>query len=376
MAAAICASSLPTAMPTPTSHNPFAPPALPGPEQLAAYVQGRLTKAEQHAVERALEADTLLRDAVDGLRAPGALEAMHSLNHLRPKRGGAFPWAPWMAGIVVIAVVGVLLWPEDAPAPATIAERPAAPVAATPVDLGSTPIEEEELATAVELPVAEQIGRPQPSSTKYGGNLATVDRSTDVEPLADRRSDPSTMARPEAPRPLRGSPRTSVQLIYLHDLKLVHPKELYARDLLLTVPPGGVDARHADQRTQQQEQRGVRNLTYTDFMDEAMARFARADDRGCLEELNFLLTQYPDDPNALFYAGQCTYNLGLYERARHYLHRAATHPIDVFHEEATWYHALTLERLGEHTAAREAFGRIVAQGGFYAERAAEKLGTP
>lgn len=363
-------------MPTPTSHNPFAPPASPGPEQLAAYVQDRLTEAEQHAVERALEADPLLRDTVDGLREPGAVEAMRSLHQQRPKHGGTSSWAPWVAGIALIAVVGVLFWPEEPPAPAPVAEQPATSVPVAEVDLGSTPIAEEELATAVELPVAEQIGRPQPTSARDDGRPAPVDRTTDVEPLADRRPDPSTMARPEAPRPLRGSPRTSVQLIYLHDLKLVHPKELYARDLLLTVPPGGVDASHADRRTQQQEQRGVRNLAYTTFMDEAMARFARADDRGCLEELNFLLTQYPDDPNALFYTGQCTYNLGLYERARHYLHRAATHPIDVFHEEATWYHALTLERLGEHTAAHEAFGRIVAQGGFYAERAQEKLSTP
>jgi hypothetical protein len=363
-------------MPTPITHNPFAPPASPGPEQLAAYVQGRLTEAEQHAVERALEADPLLRDAVDGLREPGAVEAMRSLHHLRPKRGGASSLGPWVAGIVVIGLVGILLWPEEAPTPTPLAELATAPVPEPPMNLGSTPIAVEELESAVELPVAEQIGRPQPKQATDEDHTAPVDRSTDVEPLADRRPDPSTIARPEAPRPLRGSPRSSVQLIYLHDLKLVHPKELYAKDLLLTVPPGGVDASHADSRTQQQYQRGVRNLAYTTFMDQAMARFARADDRGCLEELNFLLTQYPDDPNALFYAGQCTYNLGLYERARHYLHRAATHPIDVFHEEATWYHALTLERLGDRTAAREAFGRIVAQGGFYAERAGEKLVAP
>lgn len=363
-------------MSTPTNHNPFAPPASPGPEQLAAYVQGRLTAAEQHAVERALEADPLLRDAVDGLREPGSLEAMHNLGHLRPKHGGPSSWAPWVAGILAIAVVGVLLWPEDAPAPTSVAERPVAPVPVPQIDLGSSPIAENEFKAAVEPPVAEQIGRPQRTPGTITDPAVSVDRRTDVEPLADRRPDPSTLARPEPPRPLRGSTRTSVQLIYLHDLKLVHPKELYAKDLLLTVPPGGVDASHADRRIQQQEQRGVRNLAYTTFMDEAMGRFARADDRGCLEELSFLLTQYPDDPNALFYAGQCTYNLGLYERARHYLHRAATHPIDVFHEEATWYHALTLERLGDHTAAREAFGRIVAQGGFYAERASEKLDTP
>ena len=114
-------------------------------------------------------------------------------------------------------------------------------------------------------------------------------------------------------------------------------------------------------------------LHYNAFMDDALDKFVRNDHKGCLEELRFLLNQYPDDVNALFYAGLCSYNLGLNVRAKDFLHRAATHPVDVFDEEAQWYYALTLERIGDRDAAQDAFDRISQQGGFYAPRAAEKV---
>ena len=109
-------------------------------------------------------------------------------------------------------------------------------------------------------------------------------------------------------------------------------------------------------------------------MDEALGRFAENDHKGCLDDLRFLLAQYPDDVNALFYGGLCAYNLGMYDRARALLHRAATHPVDVFNEEAAWYHALTLERLGAD-GALDAFVRISANEGFYAEQARQHLAT-
>jgi hypothetical protein len=161
------------------------------------------------------------------------------------------------------------------------------------------------------------------------------------------------------------------QLLYLHDLKVVHPRALYAREPLLEVEPGGVDARYADRDQQRQARGSEQHMLYTAYLDEAMAHFARTHHKEALAELRFLLTQYPDDVNALFYAGLCAYNLGLNDRARSFLHRTATHPVDAFDEEATWYHALTLQRAGERQAAQEAFARIAAGGGFYAERAAE-----
>ena len=69
----------------------------------------------------------------------------------------------------------------------------------------------------------------------------------------------------------------------------------------------------------------------------------------------------------------CDLELGNMQRARSRLHRAAKHEIDVFREEAEWYHALALFGVGEREKAMAEFDRIAVENGFYAERAREQL---
>jgi hypothetical protein len=353
-------------MATPFPDSPFSP-APPTPAQLQAYAEGRLPPAEHNAVERALESDPLLRDALEGLQHPQAAAGWHALQRQRPGAGGQA--SLWVGGAVLLAVLAIALWPStgnqpnNAPTPPTsVAEPPEAPVET--IEQG--PLAIAEISEARELPATEQIGHRSDER-----HAAPVDRSTDVQPLADRRPDTALLSTPAtAAAPVRAT-RAVHQLLYLHDLKVVHPRALYAREPLLEADPGGVDARFADRDQQRQALGSEQHMLYTAYLDEAMAHFARAHHKEALAELRFLLTQYPDDVNALFYAGLCAYNLGLYDRARSFLHRAATHSVDAFDEEATWYHALTLQRAGEHQAAQEAFARIAAGGGFYSERAVE-----
>ena len=353
-------------MANPFPDSPFAP-APPTPAQLQAYAEGRLPPADQNAVERALESDPLLRDAMEGLQHPHAAAGWHALQRQRPGAAGHASY--WVGGAVLLAVLAIALWPSAAPqqnnapnAPTSVAQTPAAPVET----IEEEPLAIAEISEARELPATEQIGHRSDER-----HAARVDRSTDVQPLADRRPDTALLSSPATTAaPLR-APHSVHQLLYLHDLKLVHPRVLYAREPLLEVDPGGLDARYADRHQQQEALGSQQHMRYTAYLDEAMDHFARAHHKEALAELRFLLTQYPDDVNALFYAGLCAYNLGLYDRARSFLHRVATHPVDAFDEEATWYHALTLQRAGERQASQEAFASIAAGGGFYAERAAE-----
>ena len=360
-------------MPTRTTIDPFTSPEAPTAAQLIAYVEGKLSPAEQHRVELAMEADPLVRDALEGLHMPGALKAATDLEHARPAGGASSRWARWAGGgLVLVATVAVFLSQVDnrhsAEAPSSdLATTTKSPTEVPVVDMVDQPLEEAEIAEAIELPLTQQIGRIEEQQER---TEISVVRDAPIDRLEER----GTRITPTGPTPnvsTTRATRTSVQLLYLHDLKLVHPKELYARDPFMETGNNSVDARYSDRGQQQTDRSAIRNMTYTTFMDEALGRFANNDNRGCLDDLRFLLDQYPDDVNAYFYAGLCSYNLGLYKRARHFLHQAAIHQVDVFNEEATWYHALTLQRLGEQEAATEAFSRIAAGGGFYAERAHE-----
>jgi hypothetical protein len=358
-------------MPTRTNIDPFAPHEAPTAAQLIAYVEGRLSPEEQHRVELAMEADPFVLEAVEGLRMPGAIEAAAQMEHPRPS-GGSVSWMAWAVGGAILFGVGVIYFTQGdaikmSDPPPTVSTVPPQQAELSTNELADLPLEEAEIAAAIELPLTQQIGR---SEDQQQLSETPVVRDAPVDRLEERGTRVITTAPAPAVSPARPA-RSSVQLLYLHDLKLVHPKELYARDPVMELGNGGVDASYGDRGQQQTDRNAIRNVTYTSYMDEALDRFARNDNRGCLEELRFLMDQYPDDVNAQFYAGLCCYNLGLYKRARLFLHQAAIHNVDVFHEEATWYHALTLQRLGELDAATEAFSRIAASGGFYAERARE-----
>ena len=368
-------------MPTgPNIDRPFAAPELPSAEQLKAYLAGQLSDADAHAIERALEEDSLLREAVEGLQGPDALDGLNSLGHYRPNGPRSSGPGPMLlvgaiAGIALVAGIWLVVSP--------LLDRTGTSAAIPPVeDRGAVPempvgqtlplvMDKTEIAAAVEQPESLRIGHSFEAPLVVEKEQVTpIERETGVLPMPSTRPK-EPVVEPVRMRPERAS-RGSRQLLFLHDLKLVHPKELYPIGPAIDTEQLGVSARYTDRNSVESFSEAQRLQQYTAFMDAALAKFKINDHKGCLEDLRFLLEQYPDDVNALFYAGLCSHNLALYGRARSYLHRAATHSFDTFYEEAVWYHALTLERMGEVDAAREAYARIVAEDGFYAERASTR----
>lgn len=358
------------------SSNPFTkiPSALTQ-AQLKAYAEGRLKGEEAHAVEVHLENDPLLREAMEGLHLPGATAALQGLEGHRPT-GASGTFSAWMIGTVMVAgLIGAAWWMTTSQMkdqPVVVADEAQPPLPSEPPALEDLAVAE--ITAAVEIPETLHIGhdRNERHARAMQDQVERIEREA-MERITPRTSTTPPVTDPAPPARPKANGRTSRQLLFLHDLKVVHPQELYANGAGLTNDPDNVLARYIDSSTQQAEMAEQRRVLYIGFMDEALRKFVRNDHKGCLEELRFLLQQYPDDVNALFYAGLCSYNLGMNERARTFLQRAATHAVDVFDEEATWYHALSLERLGETEAAQESFVRIVARNGFYAERAEERL---
>ena len=363
-------------------HKPFADPPDVDQRTLRAYAAGELDAQAAQAVERALEADPLLADAAEGLAMPDAAEALAGLEAHRPGPTCPARLLRWLVLPLLFVLLGgwlvvsVLMdrtadteLPEDhamlLTAPDAFDEPPALELALTAT----------ELATVEELPETLQIGHRNDERHTLGmQEQRTVLQRERLERLGGQPVDATGLSAPPAARP-GSAPRSSRQLVYLHDLLVVHPDELHPRRAEVDMLDRHIPARHADRQALDAERTPIRTMAYLPFMEMALGRFVRNDHIGCLADLTFLLEQYPDDVNALFYGGLCAYNLGLYDRALRQLQRTATHPVDSFDEEAAWYHALTLERAGQPEAAQQAFARIAEGGGFYAERARSRLVT-
>lgn len=349
--------------------DPFAPRAPLSRALLERYAQGRLTPAEEHAVELHLEQDPLAHEAAEGLQLPGAVQGLQTLR----KPVGPVSWKGLLLLAVVVGVGFLAVYRSLAPAPPDT--RVPAPAQA------SGPSAQETLPAAVEstlqvvdaeialhAQLAHEAPGAAPSTERFHGT-GPASPATERPSLERLEAQPATLERglrPVAPK-TSAPPRPSRQLVFLHNLKLVHPDELYGSEaprLLSPGVPANVEpARGAQVGMLPDPQR------YLDFMAEALAGIANGQDRRALDDLYFLLDQYPGDVNAQFYAGLACFRLGLYMRAQRFFHSASTHAVDSFNEEAAWYEALCLEQVAGPEAAAPAFTRIARSGGFYAEQA-------
>jgi len=356
--------------------DPFTPRTPLSREVLERYAQGELSPEEQHDVELHLQSDPLLREALEGLSMPGAVAAFHNMS--APHMPGSSNW-PMRVLWSSIAIVGAALLVTEYHSDKPVADPSSVAVA--------TPSAQEEAASRIAvdstLTVVHAEIDARPTSTE----------STSVSPLAQERfsqraTSSVAMKREQIERidgqPMKVEPPAEVsplhmkharrglrQLVFLHGLKLVHPSELYGKDLLLggsTGVPANVDQTRTDNiPTVVYKQR------YLDFMNEALGDYVNGDLRTALDDLYFLLGQYPDDVNAQFYAGLTCYHLGLYPRAEKFFSEAGANKVDCFDEESEWYHALTLEKMDGFSAAKPAFEHIVNAEGFYADQAAKQL---
>jgi hypothetical protein len=361
-------------MSTNNAHKPFAPPAPLSREQWDRYLRGDLPLAERHAVELQLESDPLLREAMEGAAMPGALEAMEQLRTQRPGGGGSAV-KYWIAGSVgALSVVALLWWTGGSK------EEPPVAVVPPPAEAPSTPVTVEdrqafaqEVIDAKPVPADAQVGHGVPERFIAEVPSPSVERIASPDKL-----EPVPTAVEPKPEPMPApvevkADRHGRQLLFLYDLKLVAPSEMYANDPLLMLDQRAVDASHADAQARDAARKATVALPYADFMDEAMRKYAKGDRQGCIEDLFFLLRQHPDDVNALFYAGLSAYELGLNDRAINYLDRAQHHAIDIFEEEAQWYHALAVDRGRGRAEALPLIRQVAERKGFYAPRAAALL---
>lgn len=360
-----------------TTQHPFAPRGPLTSAQLRAYVEGGSDNTARHEVELHMETDPLIREAVEGMQISDAMAGSDALEEARPKvSGSGFGWY-LVGGILVLAIIGVIRW--SAPANAPQQNAGTLVMSDTTIsDLSTTEevitMTDQEVITAVEIPESLHIGHSKTDRHAEEMRTEVVAREVQHVDRLKNRTPAFDSVQPSGAPPPKHSKKHSLQLMYLHDLKLVDPSELYTTDPILTNGPVHLTADLPDEAAREQRTEQQRFLRYTPFMEVAMAKFSRNDHRGCLEELRFLLAQYPNDVNALFYAGLCCYNLGMYTKAEKFLERAATHSISAFDEEAVWYNALAMERNGKKDSAKVIFQRIAREGGFYAERALERLG--
>lgn len=370
-------------MPTSINKNPlFTERSCLTMDEIKAYTSKALGGDTLHAMEVHMASCAMCSDAVEGYMEVPAFDLSSQMGR---KGRGSNHWTNGLVRGVVVAAIGLsagwLFWfltrPNMVEQHTHINE-----VVQTEEIVLYDPQEEllqlnEEVEAAIDIPTTDQVGHdelafilPEPVLDEEPVESTIKDTSNAAEIIKPKELDVSSLIRNgrKLPEPL---PVQNRQLMYLNDLKMVHPKEMYSahspRPELTGTPAGTMN------NPQEPDNVNVEHLSYTEMMSKASAAYVAGKHKDCAKIMNMWLAERPNDVNAQFYVGLCYYNLGLYEKAHRNLEAARGNEIDTFKEEATWYSALSHEQIHGFEQTREQFEMIANIGGFYSQRAFEKL---
>lgn len=361
--------------------------------ELAGYCKKRLSKTEQHRLERHLVDCALCAAAVASFEAaPTALSDLPELKKTLVTRTGKFAQKSIFGmGTVftgVFAVIGFiavsfgvyyaftkknntqqqLQSPENPPVNKIVSP----PLA----DAGT----QTEHFIQPGAPVHE-VQSPQPVMVP---NDTQPNTKIEIEPMQEI---PAEEVKPVSPPDnkvpeVAETPAQHVYnspVVYIRDLKISDFEKYYRTSLTITLKSmTGVPAQFDDERTRDKHDDthpAERKVTADEVLNEALGYFNQGRFGKCIAGFELLLDHNPNDVNALFYTAVCNVRLEMHSRAIPLLNKVLASSNNAFHQEAEWYKSLALYGKGDRAAAKSLMEEIVKKNGFYKKQAQEKLKT-
>jgi TolA-binding protein len=170
--------------------------------------------------------------------------------------------------------------------------------------------------------------------------------------------------------------RKKIKEIYLHTFKLVDYRSIRSKPIIPTqqMDLSGTAANLEKPYKNEEEMKWKTvNVPYIDYINKSMQYMDKSSLKNALARFNIILTTYPDDINALFYAGFALYNLNEFDKARDKFFDVLQNGISNFDEEAMWYLALSYDKTGQSNKANDVFKTIASSESVYASLAKKKL---
>jgi len=336
-------------------------------------------ESDRHRLEKQFQADALSYLGSAGMEAYGVTaQDLDKLTQRIDRAGTSFtPKSPLFISLLCGLLLGVsvffVLYQKSqihaSKAMALNEESKTAPVASTSPSITDTTIElprvevkaykEEHFASTREAPVplpAVEVPESLPSHSIP----ARLDDGANEEELA-----------------LKFVPNAPV--VFIHNLKVTNYRLYYFRNdqkvELIDAEPG-VSAQYSNQT--ERDAAGHNSLEPHYYLHqqlrEAMLQFSKANYTGSIHTLKALLDYNAADANAQFYSGMSYYYLGNDARALEFFDKVLANTNNIFHQESAFYKAQVLVRTKQTEEAAVLLKSIIAERGFYSQRAAELLG--
>ena len=348
-------------------------------EQLEAYSTGDITKAERSNLYTHISSCELCACAVNGFTAlPFAsdeLVAIHREIDARVNATAAHPLTLAQVFIVLISILsiaGVYTISDHKPGHKTIAAvvKTKEPIALKPVS------HETEKTSQEKVPAAATALKKTLSVIEYKKaerRITPVEELEMLEPISilDKGNGLSNDASEIV------ASHFNPAAIYIYDLKVSDYNKLYfpaysTNDPSLFKTHTPVFKENKDDVA---DDFGIEKwvIAPDKVLKAGLAAYNKQQFNVALDQFNLLLKNNAWDVNAQFYSALSYYNLNKPEQAIERLQLVMKNPNDTFYPEAQWCLALLAIKTGDLPSAKAQLETIVAEKGFYAKKAKEKL---
>lgn len=156
--------------------------------------------------------------------------------------------------------------------------------------------------------------------------------------------------------------------IYLNDFKLIDYR-LYRSKTTVKVEGVTLSGTPADLEKQlsneDEELKLSLSIPYHDYIKKTMLYLKESNFKQVVARCNNILSIYPEDLNAQFYAGIAYYNLGEFQKSINLFISCINAPMSNFEIEAEWMLANSYEKNGETSKAKAIYQVIKQNGGYY-----------
>lgn len=339
-------------------------------QNMRRYVEGRMTPPESVHFENEMSRDSFLADAVEGFKTdPGAFDDMPKLSR---------PSFSWMYILGTLGIVVLFVWlpsePEATNSPLMIEQK------------------------------VEVVGDSEPElnyEQEFVAQTEVEHRNENLEPETAKQFTDFEMPEPKAEevkpfvfieafmRPIEASEITAfatkeiknnTHIVYIQDLKIVHFSDLSSDLRSSDIEHGShlpasfeSSAPEASELEERLIKRVNEKSSYATDLELALIDFQKGDFAAALSRFKTLDKHYGRNVNHSFYTGLCKYYMGSFDEAATIFLSVENDIIQSFRQEASWYHALSLQAMGKKGDAQRCFAEIYHDNGHYAPMAASRL---
>lgn len=156
---------------------------------------------------------------------------------------------------------------------------------------------------------------------------------------------------------------------YLGDYKFVD----YRIDKRRNQKSFTIPERHNEAAFHHEQVSESEEIPYMTFLSEALDKFDNEDYESALQDFRTILSQYPNDMNALFYAGLCHYHTDNNSQAIEIMARVKDAKINTFDQDAEWYTALAYKSINQMEETRILLTKISESNSYYGAMAHDEL---